>query len=165
MKYCAHSEHQNFRTYKLWHKYCAHLVLDTQMTWSMSVNVNSRSLLVNIELASANPNSEWSVNTVLSPSDFPCNIDSWQRTENACKKRISCSKASTAIMKTFLFLIYFQTVFFYHIENYCQYKFSFYFCSFETMLQFFNFKNLKNNCYYTKINWNFFHFLLNSPWK
>ena len=42
-----------------------HLVYETHTTWSTSVRTTSRNLLVMMELPSANPNREWSVNTVL----------------------------------------------------------------------------------------------------
>lgn len=42
-------------------------VCETQITWSTSLRVNFRSLLVRILAASANPNSEWSVKTVRKP--------------------------------------------------------------------------------------------------
>ena len=45
-----------------------HLVYETHTTWSTSVRTTSRNLLVMMELPSANPNREWSVNTVLTPS-------------------------------------------------------------------------------------------------
>ena len=61
----------------------AHLVWDTQMAWSTSAKMNSSNLFVMMELPSANPKSEWSVNTVLSPMDRACTRASWQVIEKA----------------------------------------------------------------------------------
>ena len=62
---------------------CSYLVCDTQMAWLTPASENLRTLLVMIELASANPNNEWSVNTALIPIVRACSIDSWASVENA----------------------------------------------------------------------------------
>ena len=59
------------------------LVCETQITWSMSANENCKNLLVMMELASAKPNREWSVNRVRSPMVRAWRRASWQRVEKA----------------------------------------------------------------------------------
>jgi len=53
------------------------------MAWLQSARENLSSLLVRIELASAKPNNEWSVNTVLRPILRAWNIASCAMVENA----------------------------------------------------------------------------------
>ena len=81
-----------------------YLVCETQTTCDTSARENLRSLLVRMELASANPNKEWSVNTVFKPMVRAWNIASWPRVEKACmpKKLTShcvkvCQKFKTRI--------------------------------------------------------------------
>lgn len=52
------------------------LVYETHMTWSISVKTTSNNLLVIIELPSAKPKSEWSVNIAFTPIVRACNIPS-----------------------------------------------------------------------------------------
>lgn len=63
-----------------------YLVCETHMTWFVSDRENWRTLLVSMELASAKPNSEWSVKTVLRPMVLAWNIASWAKVEKACSK-------------------------------------------------------------------------------
>jgi hypothetical protein len=63
---------------------CAHLVCDTHTTCCVSHSVNCSSLLVWMEEPSANPNSEWSVKTVLRPSVRACRMASCASVLNAC---------------------------------------------------------------------------------
>ena len=46
---------------------------ETQMQWSMLASEYCRKVLVTMALASANPNSEWSVKTVQRPRRLPMN--------------------------------------------------------------------------------------------
>lgn len=75
-----------------------HLVYETHMTWSTSVRTTSRNLLVMMELPSANPKREWSVNTVLTPIMPAWRIPSWHRALKAWKER-KCSPASLSNCK------------------------------------------------------------------
>ena len=70
-----------------WFIYTAYLVCETQIAWLQSAKENFSNLLVNIELASAKPNKEWSVNTAFNPIVLAWNIASWAIVENAYKQR------------------------------------------------------------------------------
>ena len=62
------------------------LVCDTHITWSMSASENCKNLLVMMELASAKPNREWSVNRVWSPIVRAWRSASWHKVEKALKR-------------------------------------------------------------------------------
>ena len=60
-----------------------HLVWETQIVWLTPASENLRTLLVMIELRSANPKSEWSVKTALIFIVRAWNIASWASVEKA----------------------------------------------------------------------------------
>lgn len=62
------------------------LVCETHITWSMSASENCKNLLVMMELASAKPNREWSVNRVWSPIVRAWRSASWHKVEKALKR-------------------------------------------------------------------------------
>lgn len=62
------------------------LVCETHITWSMSASENCKNLLVMMELASAKPKREWSVNRVWSPIVRAWRSASWHKVEKALKR-------------------------------------------------------------------------------
>ena len=65
------------------------LVWLTQMTWHVSASVNCSVLLVKMLLASAKPNSEWSVNTAFRPSVRACSTASLAKALRRCQRGLS----------------------------------------------------------------------------
>ena len=59
------------------------LVCETQMLWSMSHRLQTRTLLRWIDAASAKPSREWSVKQVGIPIVLACMRHSWPITEDA----------------------------------------------------------------------------------
>jgi hypothetical protein len=93
--------------------YCTHntnLVLETQIMWSAFASENSKNLFVMMELASANPNNEWSVNTDLIPIELACNKASWHSVENAWNIEIYNLKSSSVTCYNFKYNVFITVI-------------------------------------------------------
>jgi hypothetical protein len=78
--------------------------------WSAFASENSKNLFVMMELASANPNNEWSVNTDLIPIELACNKASWHSVENAWNIEIYNLKSSSVTCYNFKYNVFITVI-------------------------------------------------------